>query len=288
MGKTKLKTKSLTINEISQFNQSEYRSIRKIRTPKYAKFGGIEVPKTIEKATFFKQVRINHERLRAVFDIFIYTPFVKEEQLYAGLMELGKISNDLHNQIKSLLRLMRYLNVLVKYEYQINSENNIAYILVDSDTYVSSYNDDELRDTHNIISIPEFNRRMIIDWENASRILNKIGKAQIPSRLRNLKGTPTIFLEHQNHPYALMFGSDYLQQASFVENHYGIPVFIPYYPEQVDEQPLRGIKFQDLNDENVQSWFGGFNFNRWNENHKKYLAEQEHKQKHPLLSKFGF
>lgn len=150
------------------------------------------------------------------------------------------------------------------------------------------YNDKELRETHDIISIPEFNRRMIIDWENASRILNKIGEAQIPARLRNLKGTPTIFLEHQDHPYALMFGSDCFQQAVFVENHYGIPVFIPYYPEQVDEQPLRGIKFQDLNDENVQSWFGGFQFDRWNENREKRLAEKERKQKHPFLSKFGF
>lgn len=276
MERIKIKTKPLTINEISQFNQSEYRSIRKIRTPKNAKFGGIEVPKTIEKATFFKQVGINHERLRAVFDIFTYTPFVKEEQLYAGIMKSGRISNNLHNQIKSLLRLMRYLNVLVKYEYQI-----------DSDTYVSLYNDKELRETHDIISIPEFNRRMIIDWENASRILNKIGEAQIQARLRNLKGTPTIFGEHQNHSYAMMFGSDYSQQASFVENRYGIPVFIPYYPEQVNKRPLRGIEFQSLSEKDVQSWFGGFHFNRWNENHEKYLAEQEYKQKHPFLSKFG-
>ena len=85
-----------------------------------------------------------------------------------------------------------------------------------------------------------------------------------------------------------MFGNDYLQQSAFVESHYGIPVFIPYYPEQVDEQPLRGIKFQDLNDENVQSWFGGFQFDRWNENREKRLAEKERKQKHPFLSKFGF
>ena len=287
MERTKIKTKPLTINEISQFNQSEYRSIRKIRTPKNAKFGRIEIPKTVEKATLFKQIGINHERLRAVFDIFTYTPFVKEEQLYAGIMKSGRISNNLHNQIKSLLRLMRYLNVLVKYEYQIDSADNIAYVLIDSDTYVSLYNDKELGETHDIISIPEFNRRMIINWENASRILNKIGETQIQARLRNLKGTPTIFLEHQNHPYALVFGSNYSQQASFVENHYGIPVFIPYYPEQVDEQPLRGIKFQDLNDENVQNWFDGFHFNRWNENHEKYLAEQEYKQKHPFLSKFG-
>lgn len=183
---------------------------------------------------------------------------------------------------------MRYLNILVKYEYQINSEENIAYILVDSDTLVSLYNDEELRKTRDIIGIPEFNRRMIMEWENASRVLNKIGEAQIPARLRNLKGAPTIFLEHQDHPYALMFGNDYLQQSAFVESHYGIPVFIPYYPEQVDEQPLRGIKFQDLNDENVQSWFGGFQFDRWNENREKRLAEKERKQKHPFLSKFGF
>lgn len=287
MERIKIKTKPLTINEISQFNQSEYRSIRKIRTPKNAKFGGIEVPKTIEKATFFKQVGINHERLRAMFDIFTYTPFVKEEQLYAGIMKSGRISNNLHNQIKSLLRLMRYLNVLVKYEYQIDSADNIAYVLIDSDTYVSLYNDKELRETHDIISIPEFNRRMIIDWENASRILNKIGEAQIQARLRNLKGTPTIFGEHQNHSYAMMFGSDYSQQASFVENCYGIPVFIPYYPEQVNKRPLRGIEFQSLSEKDVQSWFGGFHFNRWNENHEKYLAEQEYKQKHPFLSKFG-
>lgn len=287
MVSNKIKINPLTINEVNQFNQSEYRSIRKIRTPKNAKFGGIEVPKTVEKATFFKQVGINHERLRAVLDIFTYTPFVKEEQLYAGIMKFGRISNNLHNQIKSLLRLMRYLNILVKYEYQINSEKNIAYVLIDSDTYVSLYNDKELRENHDIISIPEFNRRMIIDWENASRILNKIGEAQIQARLRNLKGTPTIFLEHQNHPYALMFGSNYSQQASFVENRYGIPVFIPYYPEQVNERPLRGIEFQSLSEENVQSWFAGFHFDRWNENHEKYLAEQEYKQKHPFLSKFG-
>lgn len=280
-----IKIKSLTMSEINQFDQSEYRSIRKIRTPKSAKFGGIEVPKTVEKATLFKQIGINHKRLRAVFDIFTYTPFVKEEQLYAGIMKFGRISNNLHNQIKSLLRLMRYLNVLVKYEYQIGSTDNIAYVLIDSDTYVSLYNDKELRENHDIISIPEFNRRMIMEWENASRVLNKVGEAQIPARLRNLKGTPTIFLEHQDHPYALMFGSDCLQQAVFVESHYGIPVFIPYYPEQVNEQPLRGIKFQDLNDENVQSWFGGFQFDRWNE---KHLAEKERKQKHPFLSKFGF
>ena len=288
MVSNKIKSNPLTINEVNQFNQSEYRSIRKIKTPKSAKFGGIEVPKTVEKATLFKQIGINHERLRAVFDIFTYTPFVKEEQLYAGIMKFGRISNNLHNQIKSLLRLMRYLNVLVKYEYQIGSTDNIAYVLIDSDTYVYLYNDKELRGNHDIISIPEFNRRMIMEWENASRVLNKVGEAQIPARLRNLKGTPTIFLEHQDHPYALMFGSDCLQQAVFVESHYGIPVFIPYYPEQVNEQPLRGIKFQDLNDENVQSWFGGFQFDRWNEKREKHLAEKERKQKHLFLSKFGF
>lgn len=284
----KIKGTPLTMDEINQFNQSEYLSIKKIKTPKNARFGGIEVPKTVEKATFFKQVGINHKRLSAVFDIFTYTPFVKEEQLYASIMTEGRISNELHNQIKSLLRLMRYLNILVKYEYQINSEENIAYILVDSDTLVSLYNDEELRKTRDIISIPEFSRRMIIEWENASRILNKLGEAQIPTRLRNLKGTPTIFLEHQDHPYVLMFGSNYSQQAAFVESHYDIPVFIPYYPEQVNEQPLRGIKFQDLNDENVQNWFGGFQFDRWNENREKRLAEKEHRQKHPFLSKFGF
>lgn len=286
MERTKIKTKPLTINEINQFNQSEYRSIRKIRTPKNAKFGRIEIPKTVEKVTILKQI-MDHERLRMVLDIFTYTPFLKEEQLYAAIMEEGRISNELHNQIKSLLRLMRYLKILTKYEYQINSEKNIAYVLIDSDTYVSLYNDKELRETHDIISIPEFNRRMIINWENASRILNKIGETQIQARLRNLKGTPTIFLEHQNHPYALMFGSNYSQQASFVENRYGIPVFIPYYPEQVNERPLRGIEFQSLSEENVQSWFAGFQFDRWNENHEKYLAEQRHKQKHLFLSKFG-
>ena len=171
MVSNKIKINPLTINEVNQFNQSEYRSIRKIRTPKNAKFGGIEVPKTVEKATFFKQVGINHERLRAVLDIFTYTPFVKEEQLYAGIMKFGRISNNLHNQIKSLLRLMRYLNILVKYEYQINSEKNIAYVLIDSDTYVSLYNDKELRENHDIISIPEFNRRMIIDWEDRKSVV---------------------------------------------------------------------------------------------------------------------
>lgn len=284
----KIKTSSLTINEINQFNQSEYLSIRKIKTPKNAKFDGIEIPQTIEKTILLKRVVKKYKRLGMIPNIFSFTPFIKEEQLYASVMTEGKISNELHNQIKSLLRLMRYLNILVKYEYQINSEENIAYILVDSDTLVSLYNDEELRKTRDIIGIPEFNRRMIMEWENASRVLNKIGETQIPAQLRNLKGAPTIFLEHQDHPYALMFGNDYLQQSAFVESHYGIPVFIPYYPEQVDEQPLRGIKFQDLNDENVQSWFGGFQFDRWNENREKRLAEKERKQKHPFLSKFGF
>lgn len=276
------------MDEINKFNQSEYLSIRKIKTPKNAKFDGIEIPQTIEKTILLKRVVKKYKRLGMIPNIFSFTPFIKEEQLYASVMTEGKISNELHNQIKSLLRLMRYLNILVKYEYQINSEENIAYILVDSDTLVSLYNDEELRKTRDIIGIPEFNRRMIMEWENASRVLNKIGEAQIPARLRNLKGAPTIFLEHQDHPYALMFGNDYLQQSAFVESHYGIPVFIPYYPEQVDEQPLRGIKFQDLNDENVQSWFGGFQFDRWNENREKRLAEKERKQKHPFLSKFGF
>lgn len=276
------------MDEINQFNQSEYLSIRKIKTPKNAKFDGIEIPQMIEKSVLLKRIVKKYKRLGMIPNIFSFTPFIKEEQLYASIMTEGRISNELHNQINSLLRLMRYLNILVKYEYQINLEKNIAYILVDSDTLVSLYNDKELRETRDIISIPEFNRRMIMEWENASRILNKIGEAQIQARLRNLKGTPTIFLEHQNHPYALMFGSDCLQQAVFVESHYGIPVFIPYYPEQVNEQPLRGIKFQDLNDENVQSWFGGFQFDRWNENRKKRLAEKERKQKHPFLSKFGF
>lgn len=276
------------MDEINQFNQSEYLSIRKIKTPKNAKFDGIEIPQMIEKSVLLKRIVKKYKRLGMIPNIFSFTPFIKEEQLYASVMTEGKISNELHNQIKSLLRLMRYLNILVKYEYQINSEENIAYILVDSDTLVSLYNDEELRKTRDIIGIPEFNRRMIMEWENASRVLNKIGEAQIPARLRNLKGAPTIFLEHQDHPYALMFGNDYLQQSAFVESHYGIPVFIPYYPEQVDEQPLRGIKFQDLNDENVQSWFGGFQFDRWNENREKRLAEKERKQKHPFLSKFGF
>lgn len=284
----KIKSTPLTMDEINQFNQSEYLSIRKIKTPKNAKFDGIEIPQMIEKSVLLKRIVKKYKRLGMIPNIFSFTPFIKEEQLYASIMTEGRISNELHNQINSLLRLMRYLNILVKYEYQINLEKNIAYILVDSDTLVSLYNDKELRETRDIISIPEFNRRMIMEWENASRILNKIGEAQIQARLRNLKGTPTIFLEHQNHPYALMFGSDCLQQAVFVESHYGIPVFIPYYPEQVNEQPLRGIKFQDLNDENVQSWFGGFQFDRWNENRKKRLAEKERKQKHPFLSKFGF
>lgn len=277
----KIKSTPLTMDEINQFNQSEYLSIRKIKTPKNAKFDGIEIPQMIEKSVLLKRIVKKYKRLGMIPNIFSFTPFIKEEQLYASIMTEGRISNELHNQINSLLRLMRYLNILVKYEYQINLEKNIAYILVDSDTLVSLYNDKELRETRDIISIPEFNRRMIMEWENASRILNKIGEAQIQARLRNLKGTPTIFLEHQNHPYALMFGSDCLQQAVFVESHYGIPVFIPYYPEQVNEQPLRGIKFQDLNDENVQSWFGGFQFDRWNENRKKRLAEKERKQKHP-------
>ena len=73
MVSNKIKSTPLTINEINQFNQSEYRSIRKIKTPKSVRFGGIEVPKTVEKATLFKQIGINHERLRAVFDIFTYT-----------------------------------------------------------------------------------------------------------------------------------------------------------------------------------------------------------------------
>ena len=284
----KIKSTPLTMDEINQFNQSEYLSIRKIKTPKNAKFDGIEIPQMIEKSVLLKRIVKKYKRLGMIPNIFSFTPFIKEEQLYASIMTEGRISNELHNQIKSLLRLMRYLNILVKYEYQINSEENIAYILVDSDTLVSLYNDEELRKTRDIIGIPEFNRRMIMEWENASRVLNKIGEAQIPARLRNLKGAPTIFLEHQDHPYALMFGNDYLQQSAFVESHYGIPVFIPYYPEQVDEQPLRGIKFQDLNDENVQSWFGGFQFDRWNENREKRLAEKERKQKHPFLSKFGF
>lgn len=288
MRNNKIKSTPLTMDEINKFNQSEYLSIRKIKTPKNAKFDGIEIPQTIEKTILLKRVVKKYKRLGMIPNIFSFTPFIKEEQLYASVMTEGKISNELHNQIKSLLRLMRYLNILVKYEYQINSEENIAYILVDSDTLVSLYNDEELRKTRDIIGIPEFNRRMIMEWENASRVLNKIGEAQIPARLRNLKGAPTIFLEHQDHPYALMFGNDYLQQSAFVESHYGIPVFIPYYPEQVDEQPLRGIKFQDLNDENVQSWFGGFQFDRWNENREKRLAEKERKQKHPFLSKFGF
>ena len=100
---------------------------------------------------------------------------MKEEQLYSYIQsDQGEpLSAQNYHDIKSFLKLLRYLKVIKKYEYKIRSQKQIAYILIDEKTYSSlfpDYSKDYLACHHATQNIINFNRRMVLDWENASRV----------------------------------------------------------------------------------------------------------------------
>lgn len=226
-------------------------------------------------------------------DLLIYltvTPFITENQILSIICDRnGRISSQKHVKLNNALRSLRCLGILKKYEYSFSTqpEKEIAYVLVNSRVISQVFpKDKELAEEKRFKAIPEFNRKMLLQWENASRLLWNLGAAE--DRLYNIKGTPVVFFEYQKNVYGIAFGYDSrITEISMKDN---IPVFTAYFEDYSENHdPQNEILYSTL-EKPISEWFKEFDVRKWEQSRHEYIkqkrAEEEYRRKHPILSKF--
>lgn len=293
----------LTNQEVIDFNQKGFHTIRCIKTPKKNHQLKMDFdPQTVDKAYGLKQnMTHNGPIVGSVLRIFNHFPFIKEKQLYYYVQcDKGKslTAHDYH-VLKFFLKFLRYLKVIKKYEYEISNHKQIAYILVDEKTYSGLFPDrqkDYLAQHHAIQSISDFNRRQILDWENAFRAYQLLLNTDFSHlTLRNYYGLPIVFFKYHNHLYGIIIVNifdDHVVQDRQIINNFNfemdtkIPLFIGFYmvnhslkTKQIRE--LQALSY-DIFNHDLQSFFDEFDFNAW----QQKIAYKRYRQDHPVLGIF--
>lgn len=281
MGKLKL------LNEVD-YEYYETSMVRQFSKPKKVKYEGkVSDPRRVDEVKFIKYIS------KDLIDFLIYltiTPFITENQILSIIRDRnGRISSQKHVKLNNALRSLRCLGILKKYEYSFSAqpEKEIAYVLVNSRVLSQAFPEDkELAEENQFKAIPEFNRKMLLQWENASRLLWNLGTAE--DRLYNIKGTPVVFFEYQKNVYGIAFGYESrIIEISMKDN---IPIFMAYFEDYSENHdPQNEILYSTL-EKPISEWFKEFDVQKWEQSRHEYIeqkrAEEEYRRKHPILSKF--
>lgn len=275
------------LNEVD-YEYYETSMVRQFSKPKEVKYEGkVNDPRRVDEVKFIKYIS------KDLMDLLIYltvTPFITENQILSIICDRnGRISSQKHVKLNNALRSLRCLGILKKYEYSFSTqpEKEIAYVLVNSRVISQVFpKDKELAEEKRFKAIPEFNRKMLLQWENASRLLWNLGAAE--DRLYNIKGTPVVFFEYQKNVYGIAFGYDSrITEISMKDN---IPVFTAYFEDYSENHdPQNEILYSTL-EKPISEWFKEFDVRKWEQSRHEYekqkRAEEEYRRKHPILSKF--
>lgn len=275
------------LNEVD-YEYYETSMVRQFSKPKEVKYEGkVNDPRRVDEVKFIKYIS------KDLMDLLIYltiTPFITENQILSIICDRnGRISSQKHVKLNNALRSLRCLGILKKYEYSFSTqpEKEIAYVLVNSRVISQVFpKDKELAEEKRFKAIPEFNRKMLLQWENASRLLWNLGAAE--DRLYNIKGTPVVFFEYQKNVYGIAFGYDSrITEISMKDN---IPVFTAYFEDYSENHdPQNEILYSTL-EKTISEWFKEFDVRKWEQSRHEYekqkRAEEEYRRKHPILSKF--
>lgn len=281
MGKLKL------LNEVD-YEYYETSMVRQFSKPKKVKYEGkVSDPRRVDEVKFIKYIS------KDLIDLLIYltiTPFITENQILSIIRDRnGRISSQKHVKLNNALRSLRCLGILKKYEYSFSAqpEKEIAYVLVNSRVLSQAFPEDkELAEKNQFKAIPEFNRKMLLQWENASRLLWNLGTAE--DRLYNIKGTPVVFFEYQKNVYGIAFG--YESRITEISMKDNIPIFMTYFEDYSENHdPQNEILYSTL-EKPISEWFKEFDVQKWEQSRHEYIeqkrAEEEYRRKHPILSRF--
>lgn len=275
------------LNEVD-YEYYETSMIRQFSKPKEVKYEGkVSDPRRVDEVKFIKYIS------KDLIDLLVYltiTPFITENQILSIVRDRnGRISSQKHVKLNNALRSLRCLGILKKYEYSFSTqpEKEIAYVLVNSWVLSQAFSEDrELAEEKQFKAIPEFNRKMLLQWENASRLLWNLGAVE--DRLYNIKGTPVIFFEYQKNVYGIAFG--YESRITEISMKDNIPIFMAYFEDYSENHdPQSEILYSTL-EKPVSEWFKEFDVQKWKQSRHEYIkqkrAEEEYRRKHPILSKF--
>lgn len=275
------------LNEVD-YEYYETSMVRQFSKPKEVKYEGkVSDPRRVDEVKFIKYIS------KDLIDLLIYltiTPFITENQILSIIRDRnGRISSQKHVKLNNALRSLRCLGILKKYEYSFSAqpEKEIAYVLVNSRVLSQVFPEDkELAEENRFKAIPEFNRKMLLQWENASRLLWNLGAAE--DRLYNIKGTPVVFFEYQKNVYGIAFG--YESRITEISMKDNIPIFMAYFEDYSENHdPQNEILYSTL-EKPISEWFKEFDVQKWEQSRHEYIeqkrAEEEYRRKHPILSKF--
>lgn len=275
------------LNEVD-YDYYETGMVRQFSKPKKVKYEGkVSDPRRVDEVKFIKYIS------KDLIDLLIYltiTPFITENQILSIIRDRnGRISSQKHVKLNNALRSLRCLGILKKYEYSFSAqpEKEIAYVLVNSRVLSQAFPEDkELAEKNQFKAIPEFNRKMLLQWENASRLLWNLGTAE--DRLYNIKGTPVVFFEYQKNVYGIAFG--YESRITEISMKDNIPIFMAYFEDYSENHdPQNEILYSTL-EKPISEWFKEFDVQKWEQSRQEYIkqkrAEEEYRRKHPILSRF--
>lgn len=275
------------LNEVD-YEYYETSMVRQFSKPKEVKYEGIvDDPRIVDEVEFIKYIS---KDLIALLIHLTITPFITENQILSIIRDRnGRISSQKHVKLNNALRSLRCLGILKKYEYSFPTqpEKEIAYVLVNNQVLSQVFSEDkELAEEYQFKAIPEFNRKMLLQWENASRLLWNLGTAE--DRLYNIKGTPVVFFEYQKNVYGIAFGYEScITEISMKDN---IPIFMAYFEDYSENHdPQNEILYSTL-EKPISEWFKGFDVQKWEQSRHEYIeqkrTEEEYRRKHPILSRF--
>lgn len=302
----------------------DYHAIKRIKAPKKIAFGNFDYRK-INRFNVLKSFLDENNKstcwvYQQIIPMFARVPFIKAEQIEWWLTQAKgqKLSAHDYHEMHLILKALRFLRVIKKYEYQVQSQTQIAYVMVARQLYQQLLPQRELtlldESSEQLMQgIPQFNRRMIYNWENATRIYNNLLANHFWVRLKNFANNiPILFFKDGEYIYGLLvthtsdsvsMGIDTDEelepeetsvmqywntiQASQFESQTDIPLFITFYSNDVwltqsDMRALRIIPYSILRRDDFKTIFSQFDFQQW----KQARLQAEYRQQHPFLSKF--
>lgn len=299
--------------DISRFNETEYQSIRVVKAPKHFNMLGYDLNKNqvSMNKTFTLLEDLFEENGKCVLALFKQTPFLIAEDIFPMLLKLRYAGRkmEVHQQVNQMLKCLRFLGFIKKYEYHIKGTTRHAYINVsaDFDMYLRGikinnqfgyfYENDLWADK----SIHNFNRLMILKWDMLSRIYYSfVVMKNINTILSNINGLPILIFEIDGKQYGLVATlpfkdvttdddiSNFRDENNLLawEMKFNMPILVAYFANlntiiEFNAQKLnqsRAIPYTVLNSMNAEQLASDFDYQQWcNE-----MATERYYKAHPV------
>lgn len=278
----------------TDFEYFDFEKVHKFKNGKFVKYLDetgqqiVDEQKNVPPDEYVAYIADDWFDLLAVFTL---TPFISENTL-KKIVEKENPKSDYYIKLNNALYSLRSLGICSKYSYQLNrNETETVYVLNDCQPLRSVFPDNfELKKVPHYKAIQHFQRKSFLEWDNASRLFERMAVNQVRTRLYNFENRPILFFETEyGKPYGINFGYR-IGEHNFISNRFEIPIFNFYFEDYEEHHDFQNEISSLSIDEPMNQWFRNFDFEEWKKDRKSYLDEQKEKaefrRKHKILGRF--